>query len=114
MDNETKYGFYSIKCAEMYGSIVYLNPEGDKVLICFVSNDKTGSSFLWPDKVYCGEVTAYVGKIEVPINGYQKPIFENCAMCYAKYQVSRTSSRYDDISIMDLYYSSRKINNEVF
>lgn len=56
----TIYGFYSNKHALLSGASIYSKPDGSKVYVTCVSNDKSASGYLWEDKESVGEVTVWI------------------------------------------------------
>lgn len=63
-EQETKqaqpyYGFYSRQADERSGHFVYKTPSGETAVVTHITKDKTGKGYLWPDKVFVGEVVDY-------------------------------------------------------
>lgn len=58
--NECHYGYYSEKGAEVGGTCFYLTPEGKEVEVSCAGLDREGTGYMWPDKVFVGEITEYV------------------------------------------------------
>jgi len=74
----TKYGFYSRKAADRYGSIVYKTPTGQEVEVTVIFSSPTHESYNWDDKICVGEITDYVRTVKPKLDGlissYQKEI----------------------------------------
>jgi hypothetical protein len=58
-----RYGYYSAKAAEEFGSVFYKNPEGMEVRITIVDSSPNLSeiNYSWDDTVSVGEVTEFIG-----------------------------------------------------
>jgi 3-deoxy-D-manno-octulosonic-acid transferase len=59
---QKKYGWYSSKAAEDFGTIIYEKNNGEKVEVTYVSTDPQDKSYLWFDAVSVGEVVKYIGQ----------------------------------------------------
>lgn len=60
MSDQVKYGWYSAKAAELYGSAFWRTPNGEEVEVTDVTLDSTGKSYKWKYKVPRGQVIEYV------------------------------------------------------
>jgi hypothetical protein len=59
------HAFYSAQAARMIGdTCIYLNKSGEEVECTCVTEDITGSSYLWEDKIYVGEVVECIKSIK--------------------------------------------------
>jgi len=55
-----KYGVYSARFAELYGSSIYSTPDGKEVEVSGVYEDQECSPFTWEDRVLLGPVDQWL------------------------------------------------------
>lgn len=69
---EQRFAWFSLSHANLYGSCIYLTPEGKELEVTEVTSTWAKSEFTLPDSKFLGEVTTYVreckkGKIKHPL-----------------------------------------------
>lgn len=57
-----KYGFYSSYADEKFGHVVYLNPDGETVIVTYVTDDPLIGYFQykWEDKKFVGALEKFI------------------------------------------------------
>lgn len=58
---ETKlHGFFSEKAAELFGTSIYLDIDGNEIDVTAVSTSEEYPLYKWADKKYVGIITQYI------------------------------------------------------
>lgn len=65
-----KYGFYSQRAANMFGSNVYRAPDKSEVYTTYITDDPTGTEYTWDDRVFKGEVTNWIRRASEPLRNF--------------------------------------------
>lgn len=61
--DKLKFGFHSKQAAELFGEVVYNQPDGKTVAVTCVADDPQNPTYMWEDTVPVGVVTNYIQRL---------------------------------------------------
>lgn len=105
------YGWFSEQAKELYGSTIYMDATGKQFEITLVSSTEDyGSKYLWPDKVFLGEVGEFLchsSKGSAKLETFEERFEEKFPFDLSK---KIMHSLMNELEIVPLFFTEKLVN----